>query len=155
LTSLAIGGKMSPEVPMATKTLNISLPKELRDLVVREVAEGAYGSVSEYIREAVRASLARRRIERLERELLEGLKGRPTEMKVSDWRRLRSTLRERLARREEEPPGPGVSARRMSPEELARRFEEAARVRALIRRSTLEMRAAGERILSERSRGPQ
>lgn len=84
---------------MATRTLNISLPKELRDLVLREVAEGAYGSVSEYIREAVRASIARRRIEVLERKLLEGLEGRPVEMKAADWRKLRSDFRKRLAGR--------------------------------------------------------
>jgi len=84
---------------MPAKTLNISLPKELRDLVVREVADGAYGSVSEYIREAVRASLARRRMEVLERKLLEGLEGRPVDMKAADWKRLRSDLQKRLAGR--------------------------------------------------------
>jgi putative addiction module CopG family antidote len=144
LTILAIGGRMSPEVPMPAKTLNISLPKELRDLIVKEVAEGAYGSVSEFIREAVRGSLRLRDIERVERLALEGLDSPEVDANPAFLRELKARARkvDRGARR------------RMSPGELGRRFEEAARVRALIRRSTLEMRAAGDRILAERTHGP-
>jgi len=86
---------------MPAKTLNISLPKELRDLVVREVAEGAYGSVSEYVREAVRASLRRRAIERIEQLALEGLATPEVEATPAFWRKLRARARkaDRDARR--------------------------------------------------------
>ena len=86
---------------MPTKTLNISLPKELRDLVVREVEAGGYGSVSEYIREAVRASLRRTATERLEALLLEGLASPPVEATPAFWRELRAKARkaDRAARR--------------------------------------------------------
>lgn len=77
---------------MPAKTLNISLPEGLRDLVVREVAEGGYGSVSEYVREAVREALRRRRTEVLERKLLEGLASPGIEMDAAAWRRLRRDM---------------------------------------------------------------
>jgi hypothetical protein len=38
----------------------------------------------------------------------------------------------------------------IDPEELARRLEEAARARTVLRRATLEWRALGERLLLER-----
>ena len=44
---------------------------------------------------------------------------------------------------------------RMTDEELARRLAEAARMRAMLRRCTLEWRALGARILSERQRGSE
>ena len=75
---------------MPAKTLNISLPKELRDLVVREVAEGGYGSVSEYIREAVRDSLRHRAIEKL---ALDGLASPMIEATPAFWRSLHAHAR--------------------------------------------------------------
>ncbi len=43
---------------------------------------------------------------------------------------------------------------RMSPEELGRRLEEAARMRRILRRASLEMREFGRRLLEQRTRGP-
>jgi hypothetical protein len=43
----------------------------------------------------------------------------------------------------------------MAPEELARRLAEADRIRAVLRRATMEWRQAGEMILTDRSRGPE
>lgn len=45
-------------------------------------------------------------------------------------------------------------AMKMSREELARRLEEGARIRTLLRQATREWRAMGDRILEERRRGP-
>ena len=81
---------------MATRTLNISLPADLRDLVVREVEAGRYGSVSEYVREAVRESLRRRAIERL---ALEGLASGMVEATPAFWR----SLHERARRADKAP----------------------------------------------------
>jgi len=86
---------------MPAKTLNISLPKELRDLVVREVEAGGYGSVSEYVRMAVKDSLRKAASERLEKLLLEGLASPAIEATPDFWRKLHARARkaDRSARR--------------------------------------------------------
>jgi len=43
----------------ATITMNISLPEKLKRFVDRKVSSGLYGSVSEFVREAIREKLAR------------------------------------------------------------------------------------------------
>lgn len=43
---------------------------------------------------------------------------------------------------------------KMTETELAERLAEADRIRAILRRCTIEWRALGDRILSERQRGP-
>jgi antitoxin ParD1/3/4 len=83
---------------MAT-SLNISLPKELKDFVVREVARGGYGTASEYIREILRGEVEKRSREDLERRLLEGLATPGTEMTGADWKRLRDRIRARARSR--------------------------------------------------------
>lgn len=82
---------------MAT-SMNISLPKELRDFVVRETARGGYGSASEYVREVLRGEVRRRERKELERKLLEGLAGRSVEMTPERWADLRAEVRARLAK---------------------------------------------------------
>ncbi len=54
-------------------TLNISLPAEMRDFILREVAEEGYSTVSEYVRSLVRQAQRAKEQARLERLLLEGL----------------------------------------------------------------------------------
>jgi hypothetical protein len=44
---------------------------------------------------------------------------------------------------------------RMSEEQLARRLAEADRIRAVLRRCTIEWRALGDRILADRQRGSE
>lgn len=56
------------------ESMNISLPVGLREFVHEQVATG-YGSVSEYIRELIRADQMKKQQEALERQLLEGLAG--------------------------------------------------------------------------------
>ncbi len=48
---------------MATATMNISLPEALRDFVEGEVEEKGFTSVSEYMRELVRAAKGERELE--------------------------------------------------------------------------------------------
>lgn len=50
-------------------TMNISLPDELKQFVDAQVAEHAYGSTSEYLRELIRKQ---RDLDQLRRKLLEG-----------------------------------------------------------------------------------
>jgi antitoxin ParD1/3/4 len=55
-------------------TMNISLPETLKSFVDQQVAEGRYGTSSEYIRELIRRDLDRARLRNL---LLEGAASPP------------------------------------------------------------------------------
>ena len=55
-------------------TMNISLPDELKAFIDEQVAEHAYGSTSEYLRELIRKQ---RDVEKLYNMLLEGAKAGP------------------------------------------------------------------------------
>lgn len=50
-------------------TMNVSLPKKLKEFVDTQVDEGGYGSTSEYVRDLIRRDQDRRR---LRATLLEG-----------------------------------------------------------------------------------
>lgn len=55
-------------------TMNVSLPGDLKSFVDRRVAEGTYGTSSEYIRELIRRDQARLELRAL---VLEGLESPP------------------------------------------------------------------------------
>jgi antitoxin ParD1/3/4 len=81
-------------------SLNISLPEQLKDFVEAQVANGGYGTASEYVRQLIREAAKRVAEDRLEQLLLEGLHSGPaTEMTEADWVELRRRARERHARR--------------------------------------------------------
>lgn len=44
---------------MATSTLNISLPETMRTFVEEKIDSGGYGTISEYVRELIRADQRR------------------------------------------------------------------------------------------------
>lgn len=103
-------------------TMNISLPDPMKRFVEQQVATGSYSSVSEYVRELVRADQRRRateeRIARLPQEPLSAL---------TDWDKLeadlgrdgaRAVLEANLLQAEKEP---GVEA---TPEFWARLRED-------------------------------
>ena len=71
------------------QSMNISLPDPLKDFVDGQIAAGRYSSVSEYVRELIRADEKRRAEDRLEALLLEGLQGEETLMSRADWQDLR------------------------------------------------------------------
>ena len=73
-------------------TMNISLPDTLRRFVENRVAEGDFGTVSEYIRELVRADQKRRAQERLEELLVEGLESDAPVLVTPDY--IKNTLAE-------------------------------------------------------------
>jgi antitoxin ParD1/3/4 len=61
--------------------MNISLPDTMRSQIEKEIEVSGYGNNSEFFRDAVRDLLKKRREERLEALLLEGLdSGDPTRM---------------------------------------------------------------------------
>ncbi|MFT3791731.1 MAG: type II toxin-antitoxin system ParD family antitoxin [Rudaea sp.] len=76
-------------------TMNISLPDELKAFVDRQVAEHAYGSTSEYLRDLIRKQ---RDIDDLRRKLLEGANsgpGKPMDKAFFDRLRKRAKARAR------------------------------------------------------------
>jgi len=75
---------------MSQETMNVALPENLKEYVLRQVAEGGYTSVSEYVRELIRSDQKRKAQERLEAALLEGLKsGEAREFTAEDWAELK------------------------------------------------------------------
>jgi antitoxin ParD1/3/4 len=81
---------------MEMTSLNVSLPKALKEYIEAQVAEGAYSTPSEYVRELVRDDRERRARERLESAVLEGLNSGPAgDAGAEYWSRKRRDLRER------------------------------------------------------------
>ena len=76
-------------------TMNISLPDDLKAFVDAQVAEHAYGSSSEYLRELIRKQ---RDVEKLRGLLLEGAHSGPGELVTPDtFRQMREEIRARQA----------------------------------------------------------
>ncbi|NEO97196.1 MAG: type II toxin-antitoxin system ParD family antitoxin [Symploca sp. SIO2E9] len=81
------------------KSINISLPDEMRSYVEEQVAQGSYSTVSEYFRELIRLDQKRKAQESLEILLLEGLEsGDATQMTDTDWEDIRQVVRSRLGK---------------------------------------------------------
>jgi antitoxin ParD1/3/4 len=80
-----------------TSTMTISLPKQLKEFVKERSLTAHYGTPSDYIRGLIREDLQRLEEERLEAELLKGLKsGKGIPMTPQAWKRLRAeALRDR------------------------------------------------------------
>ena len=80
-------------------TMNIALPESLKTFVQERVADGGYSSVSEYIRELIRADQKNRLEERIDALLLEGLNsGAPIEVTPDYWEAKKRKLTERLSK---------------------------------------------------------
>lgn len=80
--------------------MNISLPSELRSFVESQIADGRYGSSSEYIRELIRGAQRRQAEQRIESLLLEALEdGEAIEMTKEDWRDIREEALKRIESR--------------------------------------------------------
>ena len=72
------------------QSMNISLPKPLKKFVDVQIKQGRYSSVSEYVRELIRADEKRKATEELEAKLLEGLSGPESELTPADWSAIRN-----------------------------------------------------------------
>jgi len=77
------------------ETMNISLPERMKAFIDSQIAEGRYSSVSEYVRDLIRNDERRKAEEQLETLLLEGLRGKRSELTRQDFEDIR---REALAR---------------------------------------------------------
>lgn len=76
-------------------TMNISLPEDLKTFIDAQVAEHAYGSTSEYLRELIRKQ---RDIEKLRNMLLDGFNSGPaTPMEPDFFDKMRKRAQSRAA----------------------------------------------------------
>jgi antitoxin ParD1/3/4 len=81
------------------ETMNIALPESMKHFVQERVSEGGYNSVSEYVRELIRADQKRKVEERIDALLLEGLdSGEPIPVTKEYWEEKKRKLTERLAK---------------------------------------------------------
>jgi antitoxin ParD1/3/4 len=77
--------------------MTISLPKHLKEFVKERSLNAHYGTPSDYIRGLIREDLQRLEQERLEQELLKGLKsGKSMPMTAGAWKRLRAEAAKRI-----------------------------------------------------------
>jgi antitoxin ParD1/3/4 len=84
---------------MATSTLNISLPDKLRQFVEEKIEHEGYGTISEYIRELIRAD-QRSENSRFDRLIDEAYaSGKPTELTRTDISNARQTVKDRISSR--------------------------------------------------------
>lgn len=77
------------------QSMNISLPDPLKQFVDGQISTGRYSTVSEYVRELIRADEKRKAEEQLEAKLLEGLNSAASKLTAADWSAIR---KEALAR---------------------------------------------------------
>lgn len=67
-------------------TMNISLPDEMKAFVDGRLADGTYGTISEYVRELIRKD---REEKQIQAQLLEAIKGNPSQPVTGDtWDRI-------------------------------------------------------------------
>jgi antitoxin ParD1/3/4 len=81
------------------ETMNIALPESMKHFVQQRVLQSGYSSVSEYIRDLIRADQKRKVEERIDALLLEGLdSGEPIAVTDEYWEHKKRKLAERLAK---------------------------------------------------------
>ena len=81
---------------MSQETMNIALPDNLKEYVLRQVTSGGYTSASEYVRELIRSDQKRKTQEKLESLLLDGLEsGEAREFTAEDWAELKRRVWQR------------------------------------------------------------
>jgi len=84
---------------MEATSLNISLPKTLKEYVESQVSGGTYSTPSEYVRQLIREDRKRRLQEEIEMALLAGLNSGPeVEANPAYWAQKSKRLRDRSGR---------------------------------------------------------
>jgi len=79
-----------------TSTMTISLPEDLKQFVKKHSRSAHYGTPSDYIRGLIREDLKRLEQERLEIELMKGLKGNGIPMTQETWKKLKAEAEKRI-----------------------------------------------------------
>ncbi len=84
---------------MAATTLNISLPETMRKFVEEKISSEGYGTISEYVRELIRAD-QRREQARFDALISEALtSGQPSPLTKADVDEARKIVKARIAGR--------------------------------------------------------
>jgi antitoxin ParD1/3/4 len=77
--------------------MSISLPKHLKEFVKQRTQQANFGTSSDYIRGLIREDRKQLEQERLEQELLQGLRsGKRIPMTAQAWKRLRADVAARI-----------------------------------------------------------
>jgi antitoxin ParD1/3/4 len=85
---------------MDTETMNVAIPKALKDFVQQQVNLHGYSSTSEYVRELIRADQRQKAKEAVEAEILKGLhSGDATPMTANDWQEIKAEVVRRHAKK--------------------------------------------------------
>jgi antitoxin ParD1/3/4 len=80
--------------------MNIALPSGMTEFVQLRVSTVGYGSVSEYVRELIRADQKQSAMAVLESELLKGIQSGPAvRMFAKDWSEIRAEVKKCLPNR--------------------------------------------------------
>ena len=69
---------------MTTKTMNISLPETMKVFVEERIETDGYGTVSEYVRDLIRADQKKREAAKLERLLLSRLQSDNSDFSIKE-----------------------------------------------------------------------
>ncbi len=86
---------------MEMTSLNISLPKAMKEYIETQVQEGSFSTPSEYMRALVREDQKRSQEKKLESLLLESLEsGEPIEITPEFWEQRRQALLLRMQERQ-------------------------------------------------------
>lgn len=86
---------------MDMTSLNISLPKPMKEFIETRVVEDQYSTPSEYLRALIREDQKRREDQKLEALLLESLQsGESIEVTPEYWLKKHQSLMQRLGHRE-------------------------------------------------------
>lgn len=76
-------------------TLNVSVPKAMKEYVKERVKTGGYGNTSEYVRDLIRGEQKEQAKKELEALIMEGINSGPsTPMTKEDWQQLRDDIQE-------------------------------------------------------------
>jgi antitoxin ParD1/3/4 len=99
LTFFAKADKMDDQEASPMDTMNIALPEAMKHYVQARVDEDGYSSVSEYVRDLIRADQRRKAEERIDALLLEGLdSGRPISVTEEYWEEKKRKLAGRMGK---------------------------------------------------------
>lgn len=75
------------------ETMNIALPEGMKQFVQDQVQKGGYSSVSEYIRDLIRADQKEKAHRALETEILKGIQsGESSAMTRKEWAAIRKRV---------------------------------------------------------------
>ena len=81
-------------------TMNIALPSQMKDFVQTQVEGGGFSSVSEYVRQLIRADQERKAHEKTDRKLLEAIDDGPAiPWTAGELEKLKNRVRQRYSKR--------------------------------------------------------